>query len=129
MNHDRRSALQFGTRGEPEGDGVACVFIVSCFGVIVFRQQVVIQKDRVISVRAEELARARYIVCNIQMIAVETPGEPDVPARVIVKKENTNRVTVGLNVIEAELAQHSSPDTHLFMNQSPCRQSHSSGLL
>lgn len=81
------------------------------------RQQVVIEKDRVVEILAEQFARARDIVGDVQIIAVEAFGEPDVTARVVVEQKNANRTARHRIILETEPAQQPSDNTHLFVNQ------------
>jgi hypothetical protein len=82
--------LQLGSCGEPEGDGVAGVLIVRVSRMIMLRQQVVIQKDGVVSIPAQELARALDRLRDVQIVAFKTSGEPVVPTRVVVQEEDSD---------------------------------------
>jgi hypothetical protein len=48
------------------------------------------------------------------MVAVEAFSEPDMPACIVVQKENANRAAIRISIIESELAQDSSQNTHQF---------------
>ena len=55
-----------------------------------------------VKIRAQVFACLHDRVRNVQIVAVKAFGEPLVPARVVVKKKDTNRTTGCLNAGEAE---------------------------
>lgn len=73
-----------------------------------------VEENGVVKILAEQFARARHVVRDVQEIAVEAFGKPDVAARVVVEQENANRTARCGDIVEAEPAQQSSQNTHLF---------------
>ena len=65
-----------------------------------FRMQIVIQKNCIVRIRAQELLGLFYIVGHINEIAFETPGKPFVPSIVVIQKEHT--YGVALNICSAK---------------------------
>ena len=108
VNNDGRGALQARIGGEPEGYGVASLFVVGRGGTVVFRQEVVIEEDRVIKVCAEQFLSFGDRFGDVQLVAAETSGEPLMPERVIIQQEDANRMARSRNVVDAKPAQQAS---------------------
>jgi hypothetical protein len=57
VDHDRRSALQFRARGQPNRDRVTGILVVVFLSMIVFGKKVVIEEDRIVEVVIEKAPR------------------------------------------------------------------------
>ena len=85
VNEDRRRALQFRIGAEPERNGVARAFVVGGFGVVVLGMKIVIQKDRVVRARAQQLLSFADVVGDVDKVAFEAGCKPAVPPFIIVQ--------------------------------------------
>lgn len=63
--------------------------------------QVMIQKDCIVRVLAQKLLSLADIVGHVDEVALEPLGEPPMPALIVVKKKNSDRVAFSID----------SPDT------------------
>lgn len=70
-----------------------------------FRMQVMIQKDCIVGVLAQELLCLPDVVGHVDEVALEPFSEPFVPALIVVKKENSDRVAFTLNPADAKFRQ------------------------
>jgi hypothetical protein len=69
------------------------------------RMKIVIEKDCVVGILAQQYLRAVDIISNVYQIAFETFGKPMMSSLVVVEQKNTNRMPLRGNVAQTELAQ------------------------
>ena len=86
---------------QPGSDCVAGMFIIPVAGVVVLGMQVMIQKDCVVRVLAQKLLCLSHVVGHVDEVTLEPFSEPLMPALIVVKKKNSDRMAFSIN----------SPDT------------------
>lgn len=77
------------------------------------RMKIVIQKDRVVRTRAQQLLSLSDIVGDIDEVAFESPDEPLMPTNIIIQKKNTNRMSFGFDLYEANFRKDRVQQTHI----------------
>lgn len=112
VDDDGRGGEPVWPLGEPAGDGVARPLVVEALGVVVLRQEVVVEEDHVVVVRRQKLYGARRIRRNVNRVAPELPCEPLVPQKVVVEEEDTKGSARGERIAEADLVQKTLKDAH-----------------
>ena len=70
-----------------------------------FRMQIVIEKDCVVIIRAQEVPRLRDIVSYINHIAFEARCKPLVPSSIVIQQKDADRVALSSNAAETKFAQ------------------------
>jgi hypothetical protein len=69
-----------------------------------FGMKIVVQKDSVVGISAQELLCMLYVIGHINKIAFETRRKPAMPSLVIVQEKNSNWMALNLYFAEAEFA-------------------------
>jgi len=105
VHHDRRRALEVGTRSEKRRDRITRALVVGLGRAIVFGYQVMIEKDRIVSPGLQQLARARDVAGDIQIVALEALGKPLAAPLVVFEQENPDRVPIGVSVRQPKFVQ------------------------
>ena len=75
VDGDRRGGLMLRVFGEPPRDGITGFAVVVFARVVVFRQQIVIEINLVVVVRAQHLDRFGGGLCDIDFIACEVAAK------------------------------------------------------
>ena len=70
-----------------------------------FRMKVVVEKDCIVTICAQQFQRLSHIVGDIDEIAFEAFREPLMPPLVVVEQKNANRMTLSRCFAETELVE------------------------
>lgn len=101
MNQNGGCPLKLWIQRQPSGDRVTSAFVVMRRGVVVFRQQVMVQEDCVKRVFAQHLTCFGDGLGDSQEVALKSFGEPFMASLIVVQKKDTNRVTVSAVAVES----------------------------
>ena len=81
-------------------------FVVWCGRPVMFRMKIVIEKDRVVIIGAQDLPRLLNVVRHVDHVAFEALGKSAVALLVVFEQKDADRITLRGKIMEAKLAQH-----------------------
>src|SRR2546421_590065 len=103
VHHYGRGTLQLGMRGQERSYGEAGAFVIRLGRSIVFGHQVMIQKDRIVTLRFQKFFRLGYLAGDIQLITLEASCEPFTTPLVIFEEKYSHRMAAGIRARQTEL--------------------------
>jgi hypothetical protein len=116
VNDNGRRAVCFFIIGQPAGDGVARMFIVG-FAVVMMRQKIVIEKDRVVCILTQKFLRFGDRFGNVNLVAFESFLKPTVTAMIVIEQKNRNRRALGTQVRQAEFYHNTTYKAHKIFSE------------
>jgi hypothetical protein len=66
--------------------------------------EIMIEKNGIVGIIAQQLLSLRHVVGNIQVIALKALAEPVLPSSVVFEQKNPNRVAIRGNFAEPKFA-------------------------
>ena len=67
------------------------------------RMQIVIEKDRIVRGRTQQLHCLVHVLRDVDHVAFEATGEPAMAPHVVIKQKNTNRMTLRAHRFQTKL--------------------------
>jgi hypothetical protein len=109
MNDDRRSPLQIRALIQELSDGETSVgVVVMVVGLIMMREKIMIQKDRIVVPFREEFLRLIHGLRDVEFVSGKSFFEPSMPPSIVIQKENADRSPLGTDVSETHFHQNIS---------------------
>src|SRR6185503_16981138 len=94
VDRNRGRALQVGMRREKVRNRETGALVIVLCRAVMFRLQIVIEKDRIVRSRLKQLFRVVNLANNVQLVALEAFREPLASALVILEQKNTDRMSL-----------------------------------
>ena len=70
------------------------------------RVQIVIEKDRVVGIIGQQLLSFGNVLRYVQVVTLEAPREPIVPARIVFQNKDANRMSLGANLEQTQPGEY-----------------------
>jgi hypothetical protein len=109
MNDYRRRPLQVRTLIQKLRDREASVgVIVMIVRLVMMREKIMIQKDRIVVPFREEFLRLIHGLRDVEFVSGKSFFEPSMPPSIVIQKENADRSPLGTDVSETHFHQNIS---------------------
>ena len=98
VNRNRRRALEIWMRCEKVRDGKSRVRVIILRRAVMFRLQIVIEKNRIVSSRLEKLFRFVDLANDVELVSLEAFCKPVAAPLIILKQKDANWMALAVTL-------------------------------